>query len=195
MTATLRSALGRMPALFLVLACAGLPLGARADDPRAIPLVDQTGATFRLSDLGGRPALVTFVATRCSDACPLANAAFAKLRVRLDRDRVAARLVTITLDPAYDTPFVMSQVARGFHADARDWIFASGSPENVSRLMRSLGVVAVKGRSGVPDQHSSFVYVLDRSTRLSRTLLLSTDMAEDAERALAERSLAGGGRL
>jgi cytochrome oxidase Cu insertion factor (SCO1/SenC/PrrC family) len=190
MTATLRSALGRMPALFLVLACAGLPLGARADDPRAIPLVDQTGATFRLSDLGGRPALVTFVATRCSDACPLANAAFAKLRVRLDRDRVAARLVTITLDPAYDTPF-----ARGFHADARDWIFASGSPENVSRLMRSLGVVAVKGRSGVPDQHSSFVYVLDRSTRLSRTLLLSTDMAEDAERALAERSLAGGGRL
>lgn len=192
MTATLRSVLPRIPALLFALACAGLPLGARADDPRSIALVDQAGVTFRLADLRGRPAVVTFVASRCTDACPIANAAFAQLRARLDRDRVTARLVTITLDPDYDTPFVMSQLARSFRANPRGWIFASGTPANVTRLMRSLGVVAVKDAKGIPEEHSSFAYVLDRGTRLSRTLLLSTSLAEDAERALDEHSVAAG---
>ena len=180
----------RALALGLVLACAVSPLGARADDPRTIALVDQSGASFRILDLQGRPALVTFVATRCTDACPIANAAFAGLLDRLRRDRVAARLVTITLDPRYDTPFVMSKLARGLHADPREWIVASGRPQGVGRLMRSLGVVASPGKDGIPEEHTTFVYVLDSRARLSRSLLLSTNIAEQAEAALTARNVA-----
>jgi cytochrome oxidase Cu insertion factor (SCO1/SenC/PrrC family) len=177
----------RFLATLAVLACA-TPVAARADDARAIALVDQAGAPFRIADLRGRPAVLTFVATRCSDACPLANVAFAALRTRLAHDRVRARLVTITLDPAYDTPFVMSKLAQSFHADARDWVFASGSEKNVHSLMNSLGVVASTGKSGVPDVHTTFVYVLDRDARLSSELLLSSVIVKQCERALIERS-------
>jgi len=173
--------------LLVFLAC-GTPVVARGDDARAIALVDQTGAAFRISDLRGRPALITFVATRCTDACPLANVAFEHLRARLRQDHVAARLVTVTLDPLY----VMSQLARSLHADPSDWVFASGAPRNVWRLMKALGVVASTGKSGVPDVHSTIVYLLDRQARLAKELLLSTDIAAQAERALGERSIASG---
>lgn len=180
----------RLRILLIVLACCGLPLAARADDARAIPLVDQAGHTFRISDLQGRPTLLTFVATRCTDACPIANVAFDRLRARLRHDRIEARLLTVTLDPDYDTPFVMSKLARSLSADPGEWIFASGSPGQVRRLMRSLGVEAEKGKTGVPDVHSTFVFVLDRRARLSRSLLLSTNLVTQAEEALGGRGLA-----
>jgi protein SCO1/2 len=178
--------------LLIVLACSGFPPAARADDVRAIPLVDQSGAIFRILDLRGRPSLLTFVATRCTDACPIANVAFDRLRAHFKHDRIDARLVTITLDPAYDTPFVMSKLAHSLHAETKDWVFASGRPADVERLMRSLGVLAVSGKSGIPDQHSTFVYVLDRRARLTRSLLLSTNITEQAEQALLQRSVAEG---
>jgi cytochrome oxidase Cu insertion factor (SCO1/SenC/PrrC family) len=171
----------RVWALLIVLWCSGSPLAAPADDVRAIPLVDQSGAVFRILDLRGRPALLTFVATRCTDACPIANVAFDRLRSRLQHDRI---------DPAYDTPFVMSRLAHSLRADTQDWVFASGRPADVERLMRSLGVLAVTGKSGIPDQHSTFVYVLDRRARLTRSLLLSTDIGQQVEQALAQRSVA-----
>ena len=166
------------------LASAVLPLPVRAEDPRTIPLVDQTGKTFRLSDLRGRPTFVTFVASRCTDACPIANVAFQRLSRRLRDDHIAARLVTVTLDPDYDTPFVMAKLAQSLAAEPSRWAFASGEPAGVRRLMRSFGVVANKGRSGVPDAHTSFVYFLDKQVRLQRTFLLSTELDTDAENAL-----------
>jgi len=168
------------------IASCALPLAARADDSRSLPLVNQRGETFRLANLRGRPALVTFVATRCTDACPLANAAFQSLSRRLRRERLRARLVTISLDPEYDTPFVMAHVAQSFAAAPEQWILASGRPSDVRRLMRSFGVVAAKNASGIPELHSSFVYVLDRHVRLARTLLLSTGLSKDVEEVLHE---------
>jgi len=162
------------------------PLEAHTADPRTIGLVDQSGDSFRLADLRGRPALLTFVATRCTDACPIANAAFLRLAARLRHDRIDARLVTITLDPEYDTPFVMARLARSIGIPGREWTFASGRPADVRRLMRAFGVTAQNNARGVPELHSSFVYVLSADVKLSRTLLLSTNLPADAEEALNE---------
>ena len=175
---------GAMLASTAFFATALVPLPARAEDPRTIALVDQTGQAFRFADLRGNPTLVTFVATRCTDACPIANVAFARLNRRLREDHIAARLVTVTLDPDYDTPFVMAGLARSFSANPARWAFASGHAASVRRLMRSFGVIAEKDKNGVPDVHGSFVYLLDRHVRLQRTLLLSTGLETDAERAL-----------
>ena len=167
----------------LVLLTCVAPAGARGEDPRGYVLVDQHGARFRLADLGGRPTFVTFVASRCSDACPIADAVFARLLQRMKRQRVGANLVTITLDPDYDTPFVMARLAHEFTADPRRWRFASGDPATVRALMRAFGIIAKNDARGIPDVHSTFVYLLDGHVRLARTLLLSTDFVDEALRA------------
>lgn len=150
-------------------------------DPRTIPLIDQKGSTFRLQDLAGVPVVLTFVASRCTDACPIANAAFSQAYTRLRHDRIKALLLTMTLDPDYDTPSVMARVARRFHASSAGWRFASGRPADIRQLMQSLGVEVQPDEHGIPDVHTSFVYVLDRNVRLKSTLLLSTRLTEDLE--------------
>jgi len=170
--------------LGLVLLCTAFARGAQ--DPRAIALVDQHGTPFSLATLRGEPVAVTFVASRCTDVCPMSNAMFSSLAKKLARDGKPAVLVTITLDPRYDTPFVMSRLARQFDADSGRWRLASGPEKNVRALMRAFGVVVGNDKTGVPDAHSSFVYVLDRRGRLTRTLLLSTHLVDDAARALEQ---------
>jgi protein SCO1/2 len=153
-------------------------------DPRTIPLVDQGGRTFRLEDFAGTPVVLTFVAARCMDACPIANMAFARTYARLRRNRIRALLLTITLDPDHDSPLVMAGLARGFGVPREAWRFASGRPPDVRRLMRSLGVEVQPDARGIPDSHTSFVYILDRDVRLARTIVLSTALTAEIEDAV-----------
>ena len=145
-----------------------------------LPLVDQNGARFALNDLRGRPAVVTFISTRCTDTCPISDALFSKLA----RDGGRERLVTITLDPRYDTPFVMARHARDLHAPANRWRVASGSPRDVAKILAAFGVVREYDKDGVPDTHSSFIYVFDAAGRLKKTLPLSTHSAADVAAAV-----------
>ena len=154
-------------------------------DPRDIPLVDDRGEATRLADYAGEPLIVTFVASRCTDVCPIANGEFARVRAQLRRDHIAARLLTISLDPAYDTPFVLARIGHEFSLGAdRSWRFATGRQHDVATLMHAFGVVARKNRDGVPDVHGSLVYVLDPLGRLATTLPLSTNLDREVVTAL-----------
>ena len=140
-------------------------------------LVDQTGHHFTVASLRGAPVVVTFVAAHCTDACPLINAQFAQAAVRLERDRVHVRLLTITLDPEHDPPAVMRDLAQRFHANPNTWLVAGGAVGDVHRVMRSFGVVAEQGRRGYADVHSTFVYFLDGRGKLRDTMLASNALA------------------
>jgi cytochrome oxidase Cu insertion factor (SCO1/SenC/PrrC family) len=152
----------------LALAC-GAPAAAGASrDARDVPLVDQNGAAFTLRDLR-RPTAVIFVATRCGDACPIAEALFSKLSGELARAHVDARLVTVTLDPDFDRPIVMASKARSFRADASRWRWASGNPDDVRRLLDAFNVARLDDKF-----HGTFAYVLDAHARPTRLVMLST---------------------
>ena len=143
----------------------GLPLPAGAT-----ALLDQSGVPFVL-DAHREPVVVTFVATRCTDACPIANAILSAASAKATRAHVRATFVTATLDPGYDTPFVMAEYAQRFGADPHRWHFISGGRAGILALMHRFGVVA-NGR-----EHASAVYVIrrERGAALVRTLLLSSD--------------------
>jgi protein SCO1 len=155
-----------------------------ASAPPSVTLVDQTGHRFQLADIKGRPSVVTFIATRCKDTCPISDALFSKL----SRDRVPALLLTITLDPAYDTPFVMARHARDLHAQPDLWRVASGSPHDIARLLSEFGVVREFDRDGIPDAHSSFIYVFDADGKLAKTLPLSTNSLAEVRAAVKRAS-------
>ena len=164
-----------------VLLMAGLStLRLEAAAPAAIPIVDQRGNTFSLAALPQRFVAVTFVASRCADACPIANALFAKLqkRIIMQSGRSLA-LVTLTLDPSFDTPFVMSTLAASFNADPAFWRLASGKPANVRGLMHAFGVAVQPDERGIPDEHTSAAYILDSQRKLCTILLLSTSLPDD----------------
>jgi cytochrome oxidase Cu insertion factor (SCO1/SenC/PrrC family) len=160
-------------AFALALAC-GTPAAAGVSrDARDVRLVDQNGAAFTLRDLH-RPTAVIFVASRCGDACPIAEALFARLSGELARAHVDARLLTVTLDPDYDRPIVMASKARAFRADAARWRWASGDPDDVRRLLDAFNVARLDGKF-----HGTFAYVLDAQARPTRLVMLSTSADRD----------------
>ena len=142
-------------------------LAAAPRDARDVPLIDQNGAPFTLRSLH-RPTAVIFVASRCGDACPIAEALFARLSERLARERVDARLLTVTLDPDADPPIVMANLARTFRPDAARWRWASGKPSDVRGLLDAFNVTRLDGRF-----HGAFAYVLDAHGLPARMVMLS----------------------
>jgi cytochrome oxidase Cu insertion factor (SCO1/SenC/PrrC family) len=152
----------------LALACGTPAAAGTSRDARDVPLVDQNGAAFTLRDLH-RPTAVIFVATRCGDACPIAEALFSKLSGELARAHVDARLLTVTLDPDFDRPIVMASKARAFRADASRWRWASGNPDDVRRLLGAFNVARLDDKF-----HGTFAYVLDAHARPMRLVMLST---------------------
>jgi protein SCO1/2 len=106
--------------------------------------IDERGSPRRLSDLRGHRVAVTFIYTRCPipDFCPLMNRHFAAVQdeVRQRSDLADVRLLSVTLDPAYDTPPVLQAHARLFKADPKIWSFLTGDPEALATFAAQFGI-------------------------------------------------------
>ena len=147
-----------------------LPPGQQAPDVR---LVDQDGTERHLSEWRGRVLAVTFIYTRCPlpDFCPLIDRQFlaAQREASADpqlRDRV--HLLSITLDPSFDTPPVLLAHARQVGADPKAWTFATGAAEDLDRFGSRFGVSVMRNDpSGAEVIHNLRTAVLDRDGRLT----------------------------
>jgi protein SCO1/2 len=134
-------------------------------------LVDQDGRPMRFSSLRGHRVALTFIYTRCPlpDFCPLMNRNFAAVQATLATTPALSdvRLVTVTLDPAYDTPMVLKPYAQAFKADPKVWSFLTGDPEEVGRFSAPFGIYVEPDKEN-PDQiiHNLRTAVIDTSGRL-----------------------------
>ena len=118
---------------------------SRGDALPAISLVDEQGRRVTERDFLGRTTFVTFVYTRCPlpEFCPAITSRFKQLQAALAKDQALARkarLLSVTLDPAYDTPAVLKDYARAIGADPARWSFASGDPAEVLKVARAFSV-------------------------------------------------------
>jgi protein SCO1/2 len=136
----------------------------------AIPdfqLTDQHGRTIRNTDLRGKVVAIDFIYTRCPlpDVCPRLSANFATLQ-RQFRDPAgdSLLLLSVTVDPEFDTPAVLAEYARRWSAGP-GWRFLTG---DVAPLAASLGEVywAEEGSIG----HNSTTSIIGRDGRLAAQL-------------------------
>lgn len=98
-------------------------------------LTERSGKSIELQNLRGKIWVADFIYTACIDTCPLQTAAMAKLQEQWS-DRPELRLVSFTVDPARDTPKVLSRYADKFKADAERWLFLTGEKERIAQLIQ-----------------------------------------------------------
>lgn len=106
-----------------------------------LALVDQDGATVRLREaLAGEPlVVVSFVYTTCTTICPVLSGLMAGVQERLgERAGKDVRLVTVSIDPARDTPERLKAYAARFKAGP-GWTWLTGEKEEVQRALEGLG--------------------------------------------------------
>jgi protein SCO1/2 len=108
------------------------------------PFLDQAGKPRSLADFRGHRVVLTFIYTRCPlpNFCPLMSHHFATLQetMRKRPDLADVRLISVTLDPAFDRPKVLLAHARLFHADPAIWTFLTGKPEALKAFAEQFGV-------------------------------------------------------
>jgi len=105
-------------------------------------LTDQSSRPVRLAEFRGHVVALNFVYTRCPlpDVCPRLCAGFARLQKRFaDRDLA---LLSVTLDPQYDSPEVLVGYAKIWRADLVRWHFLTGTLEDVQRVAGRFGIIS-----------------------------------------------------
>ena len=106
--------------------------------------VDQDGKKKQFAAFKGSPVVMTFIYTRCPlpTFCPLMDRHFATLQKALKADDAlkAVHLVTISFDPATDTPAVLKEHGKGLGADFTRWTFLTGDRDDVDQFSSRFGV-------------------------------------------------------
>lgn len=142
--------------------------------PRPVPaidLIDSRGDVLGLSErVGkGRVTVVALVYTRCTTICRVTASSEAYLQAQIRNraldDRV--RLLTLSFDPAHDTPDTLARYARRMRADRDVWSIATVSNvEDLSRMLDFFGIVVIPdGLGGY--EHNSALFVIDKGGRLA----------------------------
>ena len=107
-------------------------------------LLDQTGRTVSGSRFRGKQVVLNFIFTRCPIAtmCPAATMRM----IDLQRAARAAgvtnlELVSISLDPEFDTPGALKEYAEARGIDTSNFSFLTGPDAAVRQLLAQLGVI------------------------------------------------------
>jgi len=106
--------------------------------------VDQDGRKRSFASFRGGPVVMTFIYTSCPmpTFCPLMDRQFATLQKTLKEDPAVGRvhLVTVSFDPATDTPPVLKAHAETLGADPTRWTFLTGDRDDVDQFAARFGV-------------------------------------------------------
>jgi cytochrome oxidase Cu insertion factor (SCO1/SenC/PrrC family) len=114
-----------------------------ADGLPKITLTDQNGRAILLSSLKGKPALVAFIHTSCEGPCELITAEMKSVARSLGPGfKSEVTMVSITTDPKEDGARELLAYAKAQGVNARGWVFLTGTPEEIGRLLSRYGVSA-----------------------------------------------------
>jgi len=165
-------------------ALAGFP---RLPDVR---LRDAGGRRFRTSELRGMPVALGFLYTRCAipEACPRLARQLSETQELIGGPtelRGQARLLTVTLDPKYDTPARLARYGRERGADPALWTLATGDSAALAALLAAAGITVRGAGPGMVHEEALIVYRPDGRPfrRLEGTRWTPRELAQALEEA------------
>lgn len=152
-------------------------------------LTERSGKSFNTAELDGKVWVVTFFYTSCPGPCFRQSQALAQVQKDLaGRD---VRFVSITCDPAVDSPAQLRKYAERFDADPAKWLFLTGQFDSIRGIAQKQFLLPLDKQS-----HSDKAIVIDRQgeirdvfntldpieTQKMTSLLIELDEAANAER-------------
>ncbi len=131
-------------------------------------LLDQEGRAVSASRFRGRQVVLNFIFTRC----PIANMCPASTLRMMDLQKAARaagvtnfELVSISLDPEYDTPGVLKEYAEVRGIDTANFSFLTGPDIAVRHLLAQLGVI--REFEGATIKHTLATVLINEQGRIT----------------------------
>jgi protein SCO1 len=128
--------------------------------PADITLLDQNGQKVVLSSLKGKPTLVDFIYTSCTDECLALTQRMKTIATGLGPALgTKARFVSITVDPEHDRPAQLLSYANQQGANLNGWLFLTGTPKQIEDAMARFDLIRQREADGSVD-HVLDVFLL-----------------------------------
>ena len=148
--------------------------GARLKEGDKMPpfdLTNQNGERISLGTFRGQPFVLTFIFTRCPlpNFCQRMSNNFEELQTAIKDGSGAlgrTRLLSITLDPGYDSPKVLNDYAAFHHADRKIWSFATGGEKQIDSLTGAFSVY--RQTEGGTISHGLATALIDKDGRIDK---------------------------
>jgi protein SCO1/2 len=97
-------------------------------------LTSQNGELFDSSRLKGKVWVAAFVYSTCKTSCPMLGAQMHRLYASMPNGGDFA-LVSITVDPAKDTPEVLAKYAKDLGVQDDRWVFLTGKAAYIKQIV------------------------------------------------------------
>jgi cytochrome oxidase Cu insertion factor (SCO1/SenC/PrrC family) len=108
-----------------------------------VVLVNQQGEKVALASVldEDKTVLVNFLFTSCTTTCPVVTATVASMRQVLGSEGQDLRILSISIDPAHDTPKVLQAYARQ-HGLGSGWQLLTGDASQVRTVLKAFSALA-----------------------------------------------------
>jgi protein SCO1/2 len=132
-----------------------------------LELPDPDGRLRRLDEFKGKVVVVFFGYTQCPDVCPTTLAELAQVRKALGADGARVQPVFVSVDPARDTPEILTAYAQSFGEDV---VALRGDEAQTKATAQEFKVFFAKVPGKAPDtytmDHTAGSYVFDPQGRV-----------------------------
>ncbi len=132
---------------------------------------NELGQAVSLSDFRGSALAMTFIFTRCPlpEYCPLMSLHFAQVFQNLTANSDSPtnwHLLTISFDPANDTPPALKAYAEHYQYDPRHWSFLTGDLATIRALGDHFGLYFASGGGTI--NHNLRTVAVDAKGRIQQ---------------------------
>jgi protein SCO1 len=175
------------------------PPGARSRHPLLdFKFTNELGQAVSLSDFRGQALAITFFFSRCPipDFCPRLSQNFQEASQKLGSLPGAPtnwHFLSVSFDPAFDTPPVLKAYGERYHYDPTRWSFLCGPKEEISELARQSGVEVES--DGALFNHNFRTLIIDAAGHLQMSFPMGGDLSEmivgEMLKAATNRTVAG----
>lgn len=116
----------------------------RTEDTYTVPAVtlvrqDGSKAPFPAEMDDGKPVILDFTYTTCTVICPVLSHTFAKVQEKLGNEASKVHMMTISIDPEFDTPARLVEFSKKFHAGPQ-WIHYTGTSGDIVAIQNAFDV-------------------------------------------------------
>src|SRR5690606_18044009 len=112
--------------------------------------VSQDSTLIGRDDMEGKITIVDFFFTSCPSICPIMSDEMERVQDAF-RNEEAVQIFSVSIDPEYDTPAVLSEYAKKHEATEGKWIFLNGPKEETYDLARCGFALPIVDGEGNPD--------------------------------------------
>lgn len=123
---------------------------------------ERSGKSFGSDDMLGTVNIVNFMFTRCKSICPTTSKHLAELYELYD-DTDLVRIVSVSVDPDYDTLAALREYAERFGVDDDRWVFLRAPVEDVQWLSEEGFMLAA---DNLPGGHTAKFALVDARNRI-----------------------------